>query len=494
MTTNELLHVSLILLMVQGLLGAFDTLYHHELTQDLAHQPTARLELKIHAVRSMLYGVLFALMANAQLQGALVYVIVTLIGIEVGLTLWDFVVEDHSRLLPSSERITHTILAINGGAIFVGYGFVLFDWQAMPTEVQHLNRGWLTAVLTVMAVGVFLSGVRDAHAAWVLGRREVQSDTTNPFARLVHRRFLITGATGFIGQQLVDQLLKANHEIVVLTRSPLAASIRFQAKVRCIQRMEELDLNHTFDAVVHLAGARVLGMPWTAQQKEKLLSSRIEIAKQIQTWLAKANHKPAVWIQASAIGFYGAREPKEVLTESSAPSTGFMSELCQAIEAQAAAAESMRIRVVNLRLGLVLGHGGPLPMLALPFRFFFGGRMGRGQQIVSWIHLSDVLDIIARAVDKDDMTGSFNAVSPSPVAQTQLAQGIAQQLRRPSWFHLPAKPFRLLMGEMSQLLLDGQRVVPYRLVTSGYEFLYPNLDQALSDLLSHSDRATHRSA
>jgi uncharacterized protein (TIGR01777 family) len=133
-------------------------------------------------------------------------------------------------------------------------------------------------------------------------------------------------------------------------------------------------------------------------------------------------------------------------------------------------------------------------MLALPFRFFFGGRMGSGQQIVSWIHLSDVLGIIARAVNKDDMTGSFNAVSPSPVAQTQLAQDIAQQLRRPSWFHLPAKPFRLLMGEMSQLLLDGQRVVPYRLVTSGYEFLYPNLDQALSDLLSHSGSATHRTA
>jgi uncharacterized protein (TIGR01777 family) len=143
----------------------------------------------------------------------------------------------------------------------------------------------------------------------------------------------------------------------------------------------------------------------------------------------------------------------------------------------------MGIRVVNMRLGLVLGHGGPLPMLALPFRFFFGGRMGSGKQIVSWIHLTDVLGIMARAIGKSEMRGSFNAVSPGPVTQTELAQAIARQLHRPSWCHMPAKPFRLLMGEMSELLFDGQRVLPYRLASTDYEFSYPRLPTALADLL-----------
>jgi uncharacterized protein len=483
MITSDLLHVSLILLMVQGLLGAFDTLYHHELTQDLAHQPTAKLELRIHAVRSMLYGLLFALMANTQLQGSLVFIIVALIVVEVGLTLWDFVVEDHSRLLPSSERITHTILAVNGGAIFVLYGFVLFDWYSLTTSVLRLDAGWLSAVLNVMAAGVFLSGVRDAHAAWVLAKNERRSIGANPFAALSHRRFLITGATGFIGQRLVDALLSARHEVIVMNRNPLAANVRFQAKVRCIQNMQELDSNQQLDVVIHLAGARVLGMPWSLRQKTNLLASRINIAKQIQDWLASASHQPAVWVQASAIGFYGARDPSEALTENSLPSTGFMSELCQTIETQATAAEVTGVRVVNLRIGLVLGHGGPLPMLALPVRFFFGGRMGSGQQVVSWIHLADVLGIMARTIDKADVRGSFNAVSPCPVTQAELAQAIARQLRRPSWCHMPAKLFRLLMGEMSELLFDGQRVIPYRLVTTGYTFSYPRLDTALADLL-----------
>ncbi len=165
------LHWSINLLMVQGLMGGFDTVYHHELTVALPRQPGARLELAIHAIRAVLYGLLFCGIAHFAFHGAWVYGIAALVLVEVLLTLWDFVVEDNSRKLPSTERVLHTLLAINGGAVFALYGMQLAQWSGLPTRVVPLDHGWPSWVLTVFAIGVAASGVRDAIAALRLHRQ-----------------------------------------------------------------------------------------------------------------------------------------------------------------------------------------------------------------------------------------------------------------------------------------------------------------------------------
>jgi hypothetical protein len=203
MTTLPALVGALYLLIAQGLMGAFDTLYHHEFTQDLPHSPRAQRELAIHALRAVLYGVLFGSVANLQFFGAWVFAIAILVLVEVGLTLWDFVVEDQSRKLPASERVLHTLLAINGGALFGLYAMQLLEWSHAPTGLAAANFGWQGRVLSVFAVGVAASGVRDGVAAYRMARSRPQE---NPFAGQRHQHVLVTGGTGFIGEALVTQV------------------------------------------------------------------------------------------------------------------------------------------------------------------------------------------------------------------------------------------------------------------------------------------------
>ncbi|GAB3255979.1 hypothetical protein GCM10027296_25500 [Chitinimonas naiadis] len=200
-------------------------------------------------------------------------------------------------------------------------------------------------------------------------------------------------------------------------------------------------------------------------------------------WLRRAEHQPAVWVQASAIGYYGVRPAGESLDEQSAAGEGFMSELCVRWETSAQAAAGLRLRQVVLRLGLVFGRGGALAPLLLPFRLGLGGRMGSGKQIMSWIHLDDVLALIARSLADSGMQGTYNAVAPEAVAQAEFARRVGQVLHRPAWLPLPAQPIRLLLGEMAQLFVDGQRVRPARLLAARFAYRYPSLNSALRDLV-----------
>ncbi|HSC80095.1 MAG TPA: NAD-dependent epimerase/dehydratase family protein, partial [Chitinolyticbacter sp.] len=231
------MEIVLVLLLLQGLMGAFDTLYHHELTVALPRQASARLELAIHAVRALLYGVVFAGLAWLEWHGGWLLVLALLIGIEIALTLWDFVVEDGSRKLPASERVLHTVLAINGGALF---GLLAVHaathWWAAPTGLVVASHGWISIVLTLFAIGVAASGVRDGLAALRLNRQQAALQP-NPFIGK-HRRVLVTGGTGFIGEALVQQLLDAGHEVTLLVRDPLRAAYLFQGRARCIAAFE----------------------------------------------------------------------------------------------------------------------------------------------------------------------------------------------------------------------------------------------------------------
>ncbi|AVA35077.1 uncharacterized protein ACUXAV_003052 [Cupriavidus metallidurans] len=467
------------LLIVQALMGAFDTLYHHELTQGLPHSPRARRELSIHAIRAVLYGVLFASMANLKFFGIWTFAIAGLVVVEIWLTLWDFVVEDRSRKLPATERVLHTLLAINGGALFGLYAVQLVEWFQAPTGLAIASFGWRGWLLSLAAAGVTVSGIRDGLAARRMSRRGA---AINPFAGQSHLSVLVTGGTGFIGEALVTQLLDAGHTVTLLARDPLRAAYQFAGRARSVTSLDQLHAQERFDAVINLAGAPVLGPRWSQRRRAQLLASRVGVTQALTRWASHATHKPAIWIQASAIGFYGARDADQLLDEHSAPGGGFMSELCQRWEESAEPLRDYGLRMVVLRLGVVFGPGGALPPMMLPHYFGLGGRLGDGRQVMSWIHREDLLRILARALSDPGMSGVYNATAPGCLTQAEFAHTVGKVLRRPVWFHLPAAPLRWAAGEMSELLLAGQRVIPARLQREGFAFRFPAAESALRDL------------
>jgi uncharacterized protein len=309
---NTVIDWAINLLILQGLMGAFDTIYHHELTEALPHRPGARLELSIHGLRALLYGVVFSAISHFEFRGFWSIAIVLLILVEIGLTLWDFVIEDKTRKLPSTERILHTILAINGGAVFGLYAWQLMQWYSLPTALTWLDFGWRANLLSLFAAGVALWGVRDSVAAIRLHRGLTKD---NPFREITPHKILITGGTGFIGETLVNKLLDAGHTVTVLTRQPLRAAYQFQGRTCCVRTCAELSKAEHFDAVINLAGAPVVGPRWSKKRKEILLESRVATTRALAQWTASTSCKPKVWIQASAIGYYGVRPADELLDE-----------------------------------------------------------------------------------------------------------------------------------------------------------------------------------
>ena len=307
----------------------------------------------------------------------------------------------------------------------------------------------------------------------------------NPFSGQPSLHVLVTGGTGFIGTALVNQMVEAGHQVVVLTRDPLRASARLGKRVRCIDDLATYFAQPEspgLDAVVNLAGAPVVGWPWTKSRQQVLLASRAGTTRSVVKTLTQVNRLPRVWVQASAIGFYGVRPPSERLTETSRPGVGFMAKLCQRWEESANPVSLVSRRLVTLRLGVVWGKGGALPPLLMPFRLGFGGRIGSGSQMVSWIHLQDVLRLVARCLTDTSMAGVYNTVAPDSISQAQFAKTAAAVLHRPSWFPLPAAPMRWVLGEMAEIFVDGQQVVPQRLVSQGFHFDFPTAQSALLDL------------
>lgn len=301
---------------------------------------------------------------------------------------------------------------------------------------------------------------------------------------------LVTGATGFIGKRLVDALLADGHQVTVLTRRPEQAARMFAGRVRCIHSMSELAPSVPIDMIINLAGARILGWRWSAARKDVLRKSRIGLTEQLVQWIARAQQKPSLMLSASAIGFYGiqAAGDNAGLTETSAPQPIFMSQLCAEWERAARGASSHGVRVVCMRFGLVLGQEGALPMMLLPVRLGLGGPLGSGRQWISWIHVDDLLRAIAHlwhmhSAGNAELHGEYNFTAPQAVTQKQFTRIAAQSLHRPCIVPTPGFAMRLLMGEQADLLLEGQRVVPERLLGHGFEFRYPTMEAALTNLV-----------
>jgi uncharacterized protein (TIGR01777 family) len=294
---------------------------------------------------------------------------------------------------------------------------------------------------------------------------------------------LVTGATGFIGGHLVRRLLRRGDQVIVLTRDADHALDRFGPHVRIVTNLEDLEADTRIDAVVNLAGAPIMGLPWTRARRAKLIDSRVRTTRSLIVLMSRLTRPPRVLVSASAVGYYGVRE-NEWLDEYSTPSPDFQSQLCQEWEAAAVAAERLVARVVRLRIGFVLGRdGGALPQLQMPVRLWVGAILGRGAQWVSWIHIGDLVRLIEFALDTPAMWGPVNAVAPVPVIHSQFQRALGTALHRPVWLRVPAFVLRAMLGEMAQLLVDGQHVVPRRAVEAGFKFRFRQLSGALADLL-----------
>ena len=470
------------LMILQTLLGAFDTIYHHELVVALPQQVGARKELAIHSARALLYSLVFAGLAWFEWHGMLIFAVIGIVIIEVLLTLWDFVIEDQTRLLPASERITHTLLAINGGATFVLLATALPDWYQQPTGLLLVDYGWRSWFLTAGAVGIAISGLRDGFAAWQVQRLDLalKLDLGG------HQRLLISGGTGFIGSALCRELLQQGHELTLLSRRPLAAVIQFAGRVSAVRNVEQLDSSQQFDAVINLAGAPVVGPRWNAARKRLLLSSRIDTTEQLLSFVKRAEQPPDVWIQASATGIYGNPQDANInasVNEDSPSGNGFAATLCSQWEQSSEPLRQLGIRRVVLRFGLVFGRsGGALPMMLLPYRYGLGAVIGNGDQRISWIHIEDLLRLIALSIRDPAVSGAINAVAPDCPSQQQFAGAVARQLQRPLLMRLPSTLLRRLLGEMAGLFVDGPTIVPRRLLESRFEYRFPTLRSALMDL------------
>jgi uncharacterized protein (TIGR01777 family) len=492
--------IALQLMAAQGLLGAFDTLYHHEITEALPNRSTARKELSIHALRASLYSLLFIGLSAWAWHGWLAVVLIAIFAIEIVLTLWDFVTEDKTRLLPATERVTHTVLAINAGAFIALLMLLAPDWMVKPTQLSWQPQGWLSVFLALCGIGVGLSGLRDGLAALKLKTLEQHTMKKQPITFCATpSRVLVTGGSGFIGQLLVKALIADGHEVIVLTRNSKNTAWNFSGQVMCITSLQQLPAHSRIDTVINLAGARILGWRWSTRRKAQLLSSRVALTEQVINWTARAEHKPKLFLSASAIGFYGVQAigDNTELTETAAPQEIFMSQLCQHWEAAAHKASQYGVQVACMRFGLVLGHQGALPMLLLPIKLGLGGALGSGKQWLSWIHVEDLIRAIAHLWQLHTQVNSaainaeqninvlqpvYNFTAPQVLSQFEFSKVAAEVLHRPCFFPTPAWPMRLLLGEQADLLIEGQRVVPERLLQSGFKFLYPDAHGALQDL------------
>jgi uncharacterized protein (TIGR01777 family) len=300
-------------------------------------------------------------------------------------------------------------------------------------------------------------------------------------------KILVTGSTGLVGNALVSALVKDGHTVCRLMRpeSLVAGGTKDGFNVAWNPATGELGGAAVgADAVVNLAGASIAGGRWSAGQKAMLRSSRIDTTRALVGALAKMNARPRVLVSASAIGIYGNRGD-ELLTEESNAGAGFLAELAREWEEEALKAESIGIRVVLARFGIILARdGGALAKMVTPFKLGVGGKLGSGAQWMSWVTREDVVGILRMAIDKADVRGAVNVVAPKPVQNAEFTKLLASALHRPALFPAPAFALRLALGEMADaLLLSSQRVVPSLLERSGYRFLHASLAPALAAVL-----------
>lgn len=296
--------------------------------------------------------------------------------------------------------------------------------------------------------------------------------------------YLVTGATGFIGVKLVDQLLKRGDAVYYLARrrsDRLPSQASFHPWV--ISEKPELNALSRIDIVIHLAGEPI-AQRWSAEVKKRIYDSRVEGTRNMVSAMRSLRHKPFALISSSAVGYYGDRG-NDVLTEAERPGTDFLAEVCKDWEREACRAREFGTRVVPIRTATVLGkEGGALKQMLPPFRMGIGGTFGNGRQWNSWIHLDDLVRMYLFAADNATVSGPVNGSSPQPVTNAEFTKELGHAVHRPAILPIPKFALHLMLGEMTEFLFTSLRVVPRAAEEAGFTFEYPTLSQALSASLA----------
>ena len=296
-------------------------------------------------------------------------------------------------------------------------------------------------------------------------------------------KILLTGGTGFIGQSLCAHLITQEHALTVLSRRPDKVSELCGKSVASINSINLLKPDDHFDAIINLAGEGIADARWTQQRKNQLLDSRVSVTHQLIDFVSTAERKPSVLISGSAIGYYG-DQGDNILDEKGAFTDDFPHQLCAAWEETAKRAFDYDVRTCLLRTGLVIGKdGGFLKRMLLPFKLGLGGRIGDGKQWMSWVHREDLIEMIDYLLTESDANGVFNGTAPHPVTNEEFAQCLAKLLNRPALLPVPTLILKLTLGEMSTLLLGGQRVIPQRFLDAEFQFHFKTLEVALCEAI-----------
>ena len=302
--------------------------------------------------------------------------------------------------------------------------------------------------------------------------------------------YLITGGSGFIGMQLITMLLEKGQKIIVLTRNIQKTAGYFKRSLgETANNTTFIDdlatFNTSVDVVINLAGQGIMDKRWNKAIKQQLLDSRLNTTEAVVDYVQRCQVKPELVISGSAIGYYGTQHGNTVLDETATGDSSFASQLCLEWERAAKPLEKLGVRTCYLRTGIVLGKGGALAKMLPPFKWGLGGRIGDGQQWMSWIHMTDLLQLIQFVCDHKTITGAINATAPNPVRNQDFTRCLGQVLKRPTIFPMPAKVLTWLLGEGAQeLLLAGQQVMPKKMQEAGFVFQFPQLKDALQEVIN----------
>ncbi|MEN9223637.1 MAG: TIGR01777 family oxidoreductase [Thermostichus sp. BF3_bins_97] len=302
-------------------------------------------------------------------------------------------------------------------------------------------------------------------------------------------RIAITGGSGFVGRRLVARLLEQGDQVLVLTRQLESARkvLGDPANLKLLQYDPYQPETWAaalegYEGIVNLAGEPLASSRWTDAKKKEIRRSRVETTQALVRAIASLSQKPHVLVSSSAVGYYGSHPEGDPLPETAPPAQDFLAEVCQAWEAAAQPVKDLGLRLAIVRTGIVLGpDGGALGQMLAPFQFFIGGPIGSGKQWLSWIHREDWVNLVCFLLRQG--SGIFNGTAPNPVRMEEFCQTLGQVLARPSWLPVPELALELLLGEAAQVVLTGQRVIPQAALEAGFTFQYPQLKEALRQIL-----------
>ncbi|AFV02974.1 Cell division inhibitor [Dehalobacter sp. UNSWDHB] len=300
---------------------------------------------------------------------------------------------------------------------------------------------------------------------------------------------LIFGGTGFLGRNLTKELISNGYQVAVITRNQKITANKVEGDVKLIEWDNSSSLSSAydfkeFDVVINFAGESIGNHRWTESVKQEILNSRINTTRFIVNAINDGIINPKVLISASAVGYYGSRQDDKI-TENEGPGQDFLAGVCRKWEAEAYKVQNELTRVVTIRTGIVLGSQGALTAMVIPFKFYVGGPLGKGNQWLPWIHIQDLIRMIRYIIEHDEVTGPVNGTAPEPVRMEGFTKILGEVLKRPSWFPVPEFLLKIALGQMSEMLLHGQRAIPQKISDVGFEFKFPNLRSALVDALGN---------